>query len=108
MAVLKYKNSNGEYVAIPTGIPSAVSAFNNDADYQNAEQVGEAITNKLADYYNKSEVIQQYALKTEIPDTTGFITMPEVEEKGYQTEEQVNTAITEALTAIGVAEEGTF
>jgi hypothetical protein len=37
MAVLKYKNSNGEYVAIPTGIPSAVSAFDNDADYQNAE-----------------------------------------------------------------------
>ena len=93
MAVLKYRNENGEYVAIPTGIPNCVSAFENDADYQNAEQVGEAITNELADYYNKSEVDQQYALKTEIPDTTGFITMPEVEEKGYQTEEQVNALI---------------
>ena len=37
--------------------------------------------------------LDDYALKTEIPDTTGFITMPEVEEKGYQTEEQVNALI---------------
>lgn len=47
MAVLKYKNSNGEYVAIPTGIPSAVSAFDNDADYQNAEQVEVRIDEKM-------------------------------------------------------------
>lgn len=96
MAVLKYKNSNGEYVAIPTGIPSQVSAFENDCNYQNEEQVSQAITEGLTGYYNKSEIdqtIQQYALKTELPDTTGFITMPEVEEKGYQTEEQVNALI---------------
>lgn len=47
MAVLKYKNSNGEYVAIPTGIPSAISAFDNDADYQNAEQVEVRIDEKM-------------------------------------------------------------
>lgn len=34
-----------------------------------------------------------YALKTDIPDTSGFTTMEAVEEKGYQTEEQVNALI---------------
>ena len=43
MAVLKYKNSNGEYVAIPTGIPSQISAFENDCDYQTREQVEDRI-----------------------------------------------------------------
>lgn len=38
-----------------------------------------------------------YALKTDIPDVSG-----------YQTAEQVQTAITEALGAIGVAEEGAY
>lgn len=52
--------------------------------------------------------LSKYALKTEIPSTTGFITMSEVEAKGYQTAKQVDSAITEALSAIGVAEEGAF
>ena len=73
MAVLKYKNANGEYVTMPTSIPNTVSAFENDANYQNEEQVTAAI-----------------------------------ESKGYQTAEQVDAAITEALSAIGIAEEGTF
>lgn len=52
--------------------------------------------------------LSKYALKTDIPSTTGFITMSEVEAKGYQTAKQVDAAITEALAAIGIAEEGTF
>ena len=48
MAVIKYKNEQGEYVPIPAGIPSNVSTFVNDADYQTAEQVDAAITEALA------------------------------------------------------------
>ena len=43
-----------------------------------------------------------------IPDTSGFITMADVEAKGYQTQEQVATAINNALSAIGIAEEGAY
>lgn len=48
MAVLKYRNENGEYVTMPTSIPNAVSAFENDANYQTAEQVDTAISEALA------------------------------------------------------------
>ena len=78
MAVLKYKNKNGEYVAIPAGIPSNISVFNNDADYQTKEQVMELIAEGGG-------------------ESGDFATMEEVE-----------TAISEALSAIGVAEEGTY
>ena len=43
MAVIKYKNANGEYVSLDTGIPTNVSAFQNDSNYQNAEQVRQII-----------------------------------------------------------------
>lgn len=49
--------------------------------------------------------LSDYALKTEIPDVTGFTTMGAVEAKGYQTEAQVNTLINAAL---GVIENGTY
>ena len=72
-----------------------------------------------------------YALKSEIPDVSSFITAEEatiyidstelnnalanyakVEDipdvSGYQTEAQVNTLISNALNAIGVAEEGAY
>lgn len=39
MAVLKYKNEFGEYIAIPAGVPSSISVFDNDANYQTLEQV---------------------------------------------------------------------
>lgn len=39
--------------------------------------------------------LSDYALKTDIPDTSGFITMPEVEAKGYQTEAQVLAIVEE-------------
>ena len=69
----------------------------------------------LTNYYTKGETdaaiqaaapdLTDYAKKSDIPDTTGFITMAAVEEKGYQTEEQVNTLINNAL---GVIENGTY
>jgi hypothetical protein len=40
---------------IPT-VPTNVSAFTNDAEYQNATQVGTAISTALADYYNKEAI----------------------------------------------------
>lgn len=52
--------------------------------------------------------LSEYALKSEIPSTTGFITMSDVEGKGYQTETQVNSLINTALAAINIAEEGEY
>lgn len=53
----------------------------------------------LTNYYTKSEVNDL------IPDTTGFATIGEIEAKGYQTADQVNTAINDAL---GVIENGAY
>ena len=47
MAVIKYKNANGEYVSLDTGIPTNVSAFQNDSNYQNAEQVKQIINEEV-------------------------------------------------------------
>ena len=72
----------------------------------------------LTKYYTKSEVdtlianaeigggdgptidLSLYALKTDIPDVSNFITMSDVEAKGYQTAAQVQAAINEALAAL--------
>jgi hypothetical protein len=56
----------------------------------------------LSNYYTKSET------EALIPNTSGFITMSAVEAKGYQTASDVETAISNALSAIGVAEEGAY
>lgn len=53
----------------------------------------------LSNYYTKEET------DALIPDTSGFTTMTAVEEKGYQTEAQVNSLIN---TALGVIENGTY
>lgn len=45
-----------------------------------------------------------YALKTEIPDVSQFITMSAVEAKGYQTETQVQALINSALAALDGSE----
>lgn len=65
----------------------------------------------LTNYYTKTEVdnmipsLEDYAKTTDIPDVSGFTTMNAVEEKGYQTEAQVNALIE---TALGVIENGTY
>ena len=76
--------------------------------------VGEAFQYIKNNYYKKTEVDElipdtsTFALKTDIPDVSGFTTMTAVEAKGYQTADQVNALITTALGAIGVAEEGSY
>lgn len=73
---------------------------------------------KGVDYFTEEEIeaikadiqlpevdLSKYALKTDIPDTSSFITIGDVEAKGYQTEAQVLAAINEAL---GVIENGTY
>lgn len=76
--------------------------------------VGEAFQYIKNNYYKKTEVDElipdtsTFALKTDIPDVSGFTTMTAVEAKGYQTEAQVNALITAALGNIGVAEEGSY
>ena len=53
-----------------------------------------------------------YALKSEIPSTSGLATEQYVNgaitNSGFQTETQVNTLISNAISAIGVAEGGTY
>lgn len=53
-----------------------------------------------------------YALKSEIPSTAGLATEQYVNRaitnSGFQTETQVNTLISNAISAIGVAEGGTY
>ena len=76
--------------------------------------VGEAFQYIKNNYYKKTEVdglipdTSTFALKTDIPDVSGFTTMTAVEAKGYQTEAQVNALITAALGNIAVAEEGSY
>lgn len=76
-----------------------------------------ATKNELKNYATKDYVLEQiseieisggnvdidlsdYALKTDIPDVSKFITMAQVEAKGYQTAAQVQTAINDALAAL--------
>ena len=63
-----------------TDIPTKVSQLDNDAGYLTQHQD-----------------LSNYALKSEIPDVSG-----------YQTADQVNAAITAALAEIGNAEEGAY
>lgn len=72
-------------------------------DYATKEYVDNAIANSgggtggdvdLSNYYTKNEV------DALIPDVSGFITMSAIEAKGYQTADQVQTAINDALTAL--------
>ena len=55
---------------------------------------------------------QKFATKEEIPSTSGLATEQYVNEtvsnSGFQTETQVNTLISNAISAIGVAEGGTY
>lgn len=57
----------------------------------------------LSNYYTKAEVVNL------IPDTSGFALSSEIPDvSGYQTAAQVETAITNALNGIGVAEQGAY
>lgn len=72
------------------------------------DEIGKIPEVDLTGYAKESwvdEQLEPYALKTEIPDVSNFTTMAAVEEKGYQTEAQVNTLID---TALGVIENGSY
>lgn len=65
------------------------------------KEVKENIGATLSNYYTKTEV------DNAVPYVTNSILL-EVKEQGYQTAAQVNTAISNALDAIGVAEGRTY
>ena len=114
--------------ALKTEIPSVptnVSSFTNDAEYTNKAYVDNAIAQAvtggqvdLSNYYTKSETnaaieaaapdLSGYALKTEIPDTTGLASeqyvqdqiaaIPETDLTDYATISYVNTEIAKVAT----------
>ena len=121
---------------IPT-IPTNVSAFTNDAGYLTEHQsLAEyaktvdlsivATTGSYNDLVNKPNIpnVPEWALATTkpaytasevgaLPDTTVIPTVPSnvsafTNDSGYQTASEVQAAITSALSAIGIAEEGEY
>lgn len=78
-------DDNGELNWVPSNenMPAVTGA-----SLATKEYVDEAVKDVDVD-------LSEYAKKTDIPDTTGFITMPEVEDKGYQTEEEVRAIVAE-------------
>lgn len=88
-------------------VPTKVSQLDNDSGYLTEHQ-------SLIDYAKKTDIPDTTNLATKnevqqvegkIPDVSGFATMTAVEGKGYQTAQQVNTLINQAL---GVIENGTY
>ena len=106
-------------------VPTNVSSFTNDAEYTNKAYVDNAIAQAvtggqvdLSNYYTKSETnaaieaaapdLSGYALKTEIPDTTGLASeqyvqdqiaaIPETDLSNYATISYVNTEIAKVVT----------
>ena len=70
-------------------VPTAVSELNNDAGYITANDIPEV---NLSNYYTKSEtetLVNEAVNGIELPDTTGFITMGDVEAKGYLTSDDI-------------------
>ena len=91
---------------IPT-IPTNVSAFTNDAGYLTEHQslAGYVLKSEIPDTTNLATKNEVQQVEGKIPDVSGFVTMTAVENKGYQTEPQVNNLIYQAL---GVIENGTY
>lgn len=96
--------------------PGTVVIGENKDTVATTTYVDNAITNipvpeiDLSAYALKTDIpsLDGYAKTTDIPDISGFITMSAVEAKGYQTANDVATAISNALSAIGIAEEGVY
>ena len=81
--------------------------------YATKEYVDNAIAAiNLSNYFTKEEANSKFATKEEIPSTSGLATEQYVNgaitNSGFQTETQVNTLISNAISAIGVAEGGTY
>lgn len=111
-------------LATETYVDNAVAAIPKTdlTNYATKAFVGEEIAKAqlesgdvdLSNYYTKSEVVELipdtsgFALSSEIPDVSGFITNEGLAAKGYATSTQVENAINNALNNIGVAEEGAY
>lgn len=80
---------------IPT-VPTNVSAFTNDANYATTSYVDQKVASSGGSGSGESV------------DLTDYYTKTEIDNKGYQTEEQVNALIQSALNAIGSAEGGAY
>jgi hypothetical protein len=111
LATISYVDEKLAGIVLPK-IPTKISEFENDVGYitsieglatedfvrseiAKAELRGgvteEALANIIANYYNKTEIdtlVSEAVNGIEIPDTSNFITMEDVESKGYLTEHQ--------------------
>ena len=103
------KGDTGEAGPIgPKGEPGTQGPAGQDGKtpVKGVDYFTEADIQEIASRVEPQDVdLSEYAKKTDIPDTSGFTTMTAVEEKGYQTEDQVNALIN---TALGVIENGTY
>ena len=93
-----------EYAKL-TDIPENVSDLNNDLNFATENYVTQEISKAvssgevdLSDYYTKIEIDTNFVLKSAIND---FITMDDVENKGYLTEDEVLELISNNLPASG-------
>ena len=100
-ATVSYVDGKFDSITIPD-VPTKVSELENDAEYITADAVPTKIsdlendskyitiddipTTDLSDYYTKTQV--EGLISDSIPDTSNFITMKDVEDKGYLTEHQ--------------------
>ena len=75
---------SGVYVGVEEPTDESILWINPEGESDDLKQI-------ILDTVDLSE----YAKTADIPDTTGFITMPEVEDKGYQTEEDVRAIVAE-------------
>ena len=100
-ATVSYVDGKFDSITIPD-VPTKVSELENDAEYITADAVPTKISDlendskyitledipatDLSDYYTKTQV--DGLISDSIPDTSNFITMKDVEDKGYLTEHQ--------------------
>ena len=71
-------------------------------DIENVKTIDERY---IPDTVARTSDLTLYALKTELPDTSKYVTKTNLENKGYQTAAQVNALID---TALGVIENGAY
>ena len=87
LASEQYVDEKFAAIEIPE-VPTKISELENDINYITAADIPEI---DLSNHYNKSEtetLINEAVSGIEIPDTSEFITIEDVEAKGYLTEHQ--------------------
>ena len=82
--------------ALKTEIPTNVSELTNDSGYQTEAQVKSllpTVPTKVSELENDAYYASKQYVDNAIPNVSNFITMAAVEEKGYQTADQVTALI---------------